>query len=95
MTESYKELVFNEITKELPLTQVEKLKSLSEGIEFVDEEDFTSRITTLRENYFPSNKAAPKTGIDLVEGVQEGEIKKETSGRMNQYVKHLSKVKSN
>lgn len=96
LSESFKEIVFTNITKDLPMTQVEKLKTLSEGIEFIDEDDFTSRIVTLKDNYFPSNKAAPKTGIDLVESVQEGEIKTQpTSGRMNQYVKHLSKVKSN
>jgi hypothetical protein len=49
----------------LPQTQVEKLKSLAEGVEFTTEEEFASKLTTLKESYFKSDvKVADNSSLD-------------------------------
>jgi hypothetical protein len=58
----------------LTQTQVEKLKSLAESIEFTSEEDFTEKLSTLKEAYAPSTvKAAEKSALE--EGVEIPEDK--------------------
>jgi len=58
----------------LTQTQVEKLKSLAESVEFTTEEDFTEKLSTLKEAYTPSNvKAGEKSALE--EGVEVPEDK--------------------
>jgi len=58
----------------LTQTQVEKLKSLAEGVEFTSEEDFAEKLVTLREAYVPSSvKTAEKSALE--EGVEVPEDK--------------------
>jgi len=53
----------------LTQTQVEKLKSLAESVEFTSEEDFTEKLNTLKEAYVPSTvKTAEKSALE--EGVE-------------------------
>ena len=49
-------------------TEVEKLKELSEGIEYDgDDEEFTSKLQTLCESYFPKGKvSSPVTSEPVV-----------------------------
>jgi hypothetical protein len=58
----------------LTQTQVEKLKSLAESVEFTSEEDFTEKLNTLKEAYAPSTvKAGEKSALE--EGVEVPEDK--------------------
>ena len=58
----------------LTQTQVEKLKSLAESVEFTTEEDFTEKVSTLKEAYTPSNiKTGEKSALE--EGVEVPEDK--------------------
>ena len=50
--------IVSEVSVGLAETQKDKLSSLSEGVEFVNEEDFREKIETLKESYF-SRTAAP------------------------------------
>ena len=43
-------------------TQVEKLKSLAEGVEYTTEEEFTSKIKTLKDSYFKSDVVVASPG---------------------------------
>lgn len=53
----------------LTQTQVEKLQSLAEGIEFTTEEEFSEKLNTLKEAYVPKTvKAAEKSVLE--EGVE-------------------------
>jgi len=54
LVESYKEHIVNEVTDGLTDTQVEKIKSLAESVEFSTEEEYRTKLETIRENYFPS-----------------------------------------
>jgi hypothetical protein len=58
----------------LTQTQVEKLKSLAESVEFTSEEEFADKLSTLKEAYTPSGvKAAEKSVLE--EGVEIPEDK--------------------
>lgn len=58
----------------LTQTQVEKLKSLAESVEFTSEEDFTEKLNTLKDAYAPSTvKAGEKSALE--EGVEIPEDK--------------------
>lgn len=74
-------------------TQVEKLKSLAEGIEYSDASEYSQKITTLRESYFPTNVKSDKV-LDVAETVSDGKtmIAEELSGPMAKYVKTLGKT---
>ena len=54
LVESRKEEITREISEGLTATQVEKIKSLAESVEFSTEEEYKSKLETIRENYFPS-----------------------------------------
>ena len=62
----------------LTQTQVEKLKSLAESVEFTTEEEFAEKINTLREAYAPLN-VKPVEKSALQEGVEVPEEKAESS----------------
>jgi hypothetical protein len=60
----------------LTQTQVEKLKSLAEGVEFTSEEEFAEKLSTLKEAYAPvSVKVGEKSALE--EGVEVPEDKAE------------------
>ena len=59
----------------LTQTQVEKLKSLAENVEFTTEEEFVSKLDTLKESYFKADvKVADQSALDEVQ--IEEEVKK-------------------
>jgi hypothetical protein len=77
-------------TEDLTTTQAEKLKQLAEGVEFVSEEDFTQKLKTLKESYFPAKSAKPAELDTLEDGnkmLSEG-----TDSRMAAYVRTLGKT---
>ena len=51
----------------LTQTQVEKLKSLAEGVEFTTDEEFATKLSTLKESYFKADvKVADSSALDEV-----------------------------
>jgi len=54
LTEAVKVQLVNEVCEGLTATQVEKLRSLAESVEFSTEEEYVEKLETIRENYFPS-----------------------------------------
>ena len=56
--ESRKEKLFNDISEGLAATQVEKLRALSEGIEYSDAETFARKLQLIKESYFEGSKKA-------------------------------------
>lgn len=47
-----REEIFNEVTEGMAMTQVEKLKTLAEGIDYDDEETFKRKLSVLKEHHF-------------------------------------------
>jgi len=54
LIESTKNEIVRNVCDGLVATQVEKIKSLAESVEFSTEEEYTEKLETIRENYFPS-----------------------------------------
>jgi len=92
LAESTKTEILSQATAGLTSTQAEKLKTLSEGVEFVDDETFATKVKTLKENYFPTTVKNDKV-LDKVDGVDAGKmILEETTGPMSRYVRALGKT---
>lgn len=51
-----KEEIFNEVSEGLAMTQVERLRQLSEGIDFDSADTYKSKLVLVKENYFPSTQ---------------------------------------
>ena len=75
LVESRKVEMTREACEGLTDTQVEKIKSLAESVEFSTEDEYTQKLETIRENYFPSN-AKKATEAQLHEEFVEEEAKK-------------------
>ncbi len=54
LVEAFKQEITREVCDGLTETQVEKIKSLAESVEFSTEEEYKEKLETIRENYFPS-----------------------------------------
>jgi hypothetical protein len=78
-------------TENLTTTQAEKLKQLAEGVEFVSEEDFTQKLKTLKESYFPAKSAKPAE-LDTLEENGNKMLSEGTDSRMAAYVRTLGKT---
>jgi|TARA_B110000467_G_scaffold164915_1_gene196625 hypothetical protein len=57
LVEYKKKDIFTQVTTNLVDTEVEKMKKLSENVEFEDAEDYAEKLNTLKENYFNSPKS--------------------------------------
>ncbi len=54
INEHKKQEAINTVCEGLTLSQAEKIKAIAESVDFVSEEDFGSKIETIKESYFPS-----------------------------------------
>ena len=71
LVESRKQEIAREISEGLTATQVEKIKSLAESVEFSTEDEYKDKLEAIRENYFPSG-VKKATEQDLHEQVEDG-----------------------
>ena len=62
-----REQVISEVSEDLADTEVEKFKSLTEDVDYSDEESFREKLDTLKENYFPKQSVAEAETVDDVE----------------------------
>ena len=86
--ESYKRAaVIREAAKDLAETQVEKLTSLAESIDFDNEKAFAQKVATLKESYFSKTK----TTESIVEDTDDTSDEVEVSPMMEQYINALRK----
>ena len=78
LVESYKTELTREVCSGLTETQVEKIKSLAESVEFSTEDEYKEKLETIRENYFPSG--VKKANVNqLHEEVTDGSESKHVS----------------
>ena len=94
--ELQREKIISEATSDLADTQVEKLKALSEDVDFESVENFVEKVSTLKESYF---------GIEKVEAVSDdsavvsedadfsgaGDVAQPVNEGMSQYTAALTK----
>lgn len=94
-----RETVVKEACADLSDAQTEKLLSLSEKVDFQDKEDFVSKISEIKEAYFPTEKNEDT----LIEESEEGQdewtdtvvesTEKPVDPQMAKYAEFVSKVK--
>ena len=87
--------IFAEEADTLPITQQEKLRSLVEGIEYSDVDEFTKKLSIIKETYFPIGGGKKEKQVTLAEAADYDYNDQETqeySGPMSQYVKAISQT---
>ena len=102
LVELEKNIVLMNVTEGLTDTQVEKVKLMSEGVEFQDTNDMTKKITLIRDNYFPSetnvesgilDESALETSVEDSPVVQEENKVQSPRTIMDVYAHALNKPK--
>ena len=84
-----REQVIAKVSTDLADTEKEKFEGLVEDVEFNGEEDFTSKLNTLKENYFPKSVATQT----LEEEVETENQEVDVSGAMAAYMSAIQKSK--
>jgi AcrR family transcriptional regulator len=84
LNESKREVAFSRATSDLAQTEVEKLRSLVEEVEFGNEELFEQKISVIKNNYFPKSTVSSP----ITEEVSETQ---EVSGTVARYAEMLSR----
>jgi hypothetical protein len=74
-------------------TQADKLKTLAEGLEYSDANEYAQKLNILKENYFSTSVKSDNV-LDSVESVSDGRnmIAEELSGPMAKYVQTLGRT---
>lgn len=94
LSEQTRHNILRNVAEGLTETQVEKLNSLAEGVEFTTSKEFKNSLITLRESYFPTKSASKKQVLEEeVNGDGSFEEEKKISSEMDQYVKAISKTR--
>tara|TARA_R110000772_G_C13269456_1_gene436128 strand:+ start:442 stop:1503 length:1062 start_codon:yes stop_codon:yes gene_type:complete len=89
--EVYKrDAIIRESARGLAETQVEKLKSLVEDVDFEDEETFAKKVETVKESYF--KKEVSESTEAAYTDIEEGDSPVQVSGSMDSYLKALEKT---
>ena len=84
-----REKVISESTEDLADTEIEKFKSLTEDVEFTDEESFKEKLDTLKESYFPKVKPVETQTVDDVETGNAQDV--DTTASMQSYMRAIGK----
>jgi len=88
--EVYKrDTIIRENSRDLAETQVEKLKSLVEDIDFEDEDTFASKVKTVKESYF-TKKVTSDEEVEVV--VEDADHTVEVSSVMDAYLATMRKI---
>jgi hypothetical protein len=89
------ERTFAEMTEGLAETQIEKLRTLSEGVSYDSAMDYKNKLNVIKETYFPSS---PKSFVESTILTEEFSSESEngyvepTSGPMAAYVRAATKL---
>ena len=86
--------IIEQACRDLTATDAEKMSKLLEGVEFGNEELFSSKVKVVKENYFPGNApvSPEKTLEESVQNAGEGVKTTEVPANMKQYTEALSRI---
>ena len=86
-----REQVIAEVSEDLADTEIEKFKSLTEDVDFVDEESFREKLSTLKESYFPKVATSSNAGtsFDDEDGGTAQDV--DTTDTMQKYMSAISR----
>ena len=102
LVELEKDIVLMNVTEGLTDTQVDKIRNLSENVEFNNTDDMAQKITLIRDNYFPSetsvesgilDESALETSVEDSPVVQEENKVQSPRNIMDVYAHALNKPK--
>ena len=83
--------IIDEASKELAETQKEKFNKLAEEVEYSNEEDFKSKVATIKESYFGKKESTSE--IDDVAAESNAEQPQDLTNAMAAYSAAISKTK--
>ena len=89
-SELVREQVISEVSEDLADTEVEKFKSLTQDVDFSDEESFKEKLNTLKESYFPKQRPTSDSDDETDGSAQDVD----TSDAMKSYMTAISRNKA-
>lgn len=94
LNEHKKTEAIHAVCEGLTQTQVEKMKSLAEGVEFTTDEEFADKLVTLRESYFnePINKSGSSALNEEVDIEEEKKTNTNVDPTIASYAQTISKT---
>jgi hypothetical protein len=91
VSEATKEATIEGVSEGLAETQIEKLRTLAEGIEYTDADTYRKKLEIVKETYFSAKKPAASTGLITEEIGGEEEAAEHVPANMQKYVQTISK----
>ena len=94
INEAVKESIIDEAAEDLADTQAEKLKSLTEGMDFTDADAFAKKVSIIKESHFNKKTAKVDTGLitETIDGTDDGsDVSNVVAPGMSQYIQAISK----
>ena len=86
-----REQVISEVSEDLADTEIEKFKSLTQDVDFGDENTFREKLDTLKESYFPKSHTYSDKAIDDEDGSTAQDV--DTTDAMKTYMSAISRNK--
>lgn len=87
LNESKSKEILRRACEGLTEMQVQKIKSLAEGVEFTTEGEYMDKLAVIRESYFPTKSMRSEAPTTVVETAEPAEV----SNAMDYYVKAITK----
>ena len=82
--------IINDVSSDLAETEKEKLKGLAESIEYVDAADYRGKVETIKNSYFPAQKASDTESNEVADTNQTPELNES----MAAYTAAITKTKN-
>jgi hypothetical protein len=90
--EATQEATFDEVSEGLAATQVEKLRTLAEGIDFNDAETYAKKLNIIKDKYFAEGKKVVSTGVIAEEAEELTEQAAPVPAHMAHYAAAISRT---
>jgi hypothetical protein len=84
-----REQVISEVSEDLADTEIEKFKSLTQDVDFGNEDSFREKLDTLKESYFPKTPTSSDKAIDDEDGSTAQDV--DTTDAMRTYMSAISR----
>ena len=92
LAEAKKSVVLRDVTEGLTESQVVKMQSLAEGVEFESAEDYAKKLETIKENYFPQEEELSEdTSFDSEPVELDEETETKVDPEMKAYMDAISR----
>lgn len=90
--EATMEATFDEVSEGLAATQVEKLRTLAEGVEFSDADTYAKKLNIIKDKFFAEGKKVVTTGVIAEEAEELTEQTVQVPAHMAHYAAAISRT---